>query len=277
VIKLSELPPPDIIETLDYEQILENKKQRLQQLDPEFTALLESDPAMKVLEIAAWDELLLRQRVNDTARANLLAFAKGSDLDQLGIFSEVERFEKEDDAAYRQRVRAKNQGSSVAGSFAHYRHQALSADIGVKDARPFSPEAGLVKIAVLSKDGDGRPSEALLTKVRDMVTSEQVRVLTDTVEVIACEIVDITVKASIHLYPETQAEIIEAIKQDFVQSFNEHRTLGWDVTASWVSAHLFAKGIHRVEIKSPSSDVVIHDTACASLKALELDIQGYDW
>lgn len=277
MIRLSELPPPDIIEALDYEQILENKKQRLQQLDPEFTALLESDPAMKVLEIVAWDELLLRQRVNDAARANLLAFARDGDLDQLGIFSEVERFENEDDGAYRQRVRAKNQGSSVAGSFAHYRYQALSADNRVKDARPFSPEAGLVKIAILAKDGDGKPSEELLDNVRDVVTSERVRVLTDSVEVVACEIVDITVKANIYLYPETQKEIVQTISQDFEQQFTAHRTLGWDVTKSWVSAHLFAKGVHRIEVETPVDDVTIHNTACAALKGLELNVMGHDW
>ena len=72
---LSKIPPPDIIEPLSYELILSRMQEALVAKDPQFSALVESDPAIKVLEIAAWREFLLRQRVNDAVRANLLAFA----------------------------------------------------------------------------------------------------------------------------------------------------------------------------------------------------------
>lgn len=58
-IDLSRLPPPDVIEALDYENILQAKKDRLAELLPKLDAFLESDPAIKLLEICAYDELLL--------------------------------------------------------------------------------------------------------------------------------------------------------------------------------------------------------------------------
>ena len=46
---LTRLQNPNIIETLDYETIFTRMKDELLRLDPSFSALLESDPAMKIL------------------------------------------------------------------------------------------------------------------------------------------------------------------------------------------------------------------------------------
>ncbi len=45
--------------------------------------IVESDPAYKILEVAAYRELLLRQRVNDASKLYYWPNAKGSDLDHL--------------------------------------------------------------------------------------------------------------------------------------------------------------------------------------------------
>lgn len=92
MIDLSQLPAPRIVETLDYETIRRRMLEKLEQLLPGWTAAdLEADPAVKILEVAAWRELLLRQRVNEAAKAVMLAFAAGSDLDQLAAFPGVKR------------------------------------------------------------------------------------------------------------------------------------------------------------------------------------------
>ncbi len=51
---------PNIVEKLSFEEIFSRMKEELVRRDESFTALVESDPAMKVLEVAAWRELLLR-------------------------------------------------------------------------------------------------------------------------------------------------------------------------------------------------------------------------
>lgn len=92
MIDLSQLPAPQIVETLDYETIRRRMCEKLEQLLPGWTAAdLEADPAVKILEVAAYRELLMRQRVNEAAKAVMLAFATGSDLDQLVAFPGVKR------------------------------------------------------------------------------------------------------------------------------------------------------------------------------------------
>ncbi|MFP3028328.1 MAG: baseplate assembly protein J, partial [Wolbachia sp.] len=78
-------------------------KEELVCRDETFSALVESDPAIKVLEVAAWRELLLRERINEVAKSNLLKFAKGEDLDNLAEFYGVERQKEEEDERFRKR------------------------------------------------------------------------------------------------------------------------------------------------------------------------------
>ncbi len=74
---------PNIIEPLNFEEIFSRMKEELVRRDESFTALVESDPAIKILEVAAWRELLLRERINEAVKSNLLKFATGEDLDNL--------------------------------------------------------------------------------------------------------------------------------------------------------------------------------------------------
>jgi len=90
-IYLPELPAPGVVEELDFEEILAAMKADLLSRDPAYGELLESDPAMKLLEVCAYRELLLRQRVNEAARAVMVAFAVGSDLDHLAALFGLER------------------------------------------------------------------------------------------------------------------------------------------------------------------------------------------
>lgn len=86
-IDLSKLPAPQLIEELDYEVIIAEMREKMQALCPEWTGYeLESDPANKILEVAAYREMLIRQRVNEAARGVMVAFATGADLDHLAAF-----------------------------------------------------------------------------------------------------------------------------------------------------------------------------------------------
>ncbi|MBA4162391.1 MAG: baseplate assembly protein, partial [Novosphingobium sp.] len=82
-IDLSRLPPPDVVEALDFEAIFNRLRADFLARYPEFTAFVESDPAIKLLEVVAYSELVMRQRINDAARSVLIAYALGGDLDNL--------------------------------------------------------------------------------------------------------------------------------------------------------------------------------------------------
>jgi phage-related baseplate assembly protein len=83
VIDLSQLPAPEVVEPLDFEVIYQDLLATFRALMGEgWTAPLESDPVVKLLELAAYREVQLRARINDAARAVLLAYAVGADLEQ---------------------------------------------------------------------------------------------------------------------------------------------------------------------------------------------------
>ncbi|MCB5320437.1 baseplate assembly protein, partial [Yersinia massiliensis] len=91
VIDLSQLPAPLVVESLDYETLLTERKAAFIALYPleeqdavMQTLTLESEPITKLLQESTYRELVLRQRVNEAAQAVMVAYANGSDLDQLG-------------------------------------------------------------------------------------------------------------------------------------------------------------------------------------------------
>jgi phage-related baseplate assembly protein len=153
-IDFSTIPAPAIIEALDFETILQEMIADLQARDPAYTEILESDPGVKILEVAAARELILRQRINDALQATLLRYSLGADMDNLAAFYGVSRLIDETDEALRLRTIERIMGSSTAGGAAWYRFQALSADDRVKDAAVSSPSAGQVLVALLSKEGE---------------------------------------------------------------------------------------------------------------------------
>ena len=61
-LDLEQLPPPKIIEELDFDAILAAMKADFIARYPEYTADFASDPVAKLLEAASYREMLIRQR-----------------------------------------------------------------------------------------------------------------------------------------------------------------------------------------------------------------------
>lgn len=100
IVDLNQLAAPDVVEELDYETILSERKATLVSLHPEDqqdaiarTLSLESEPLVKLLQENAYREVIWRHRVNEAARAVMLAYAADSDLDQIGGNYNVERLQ----------------------------------------------------------------------------------------------------------------------------------------------------------------------------------------
>ncbi|MDD9335753.1 MAG: baseplate J/gp47 family protein [Rickettsiaceae bacterium] len=261
----------NIIEPLNFEEILSRMREELVKRDASFTALVESDPAMKVLEVAAWQELLLRERINEAVKSNLLKFATGEDLDNLAEFYGVERQKEEEDERFRKRIKAKIAGWSTGGSQEYYRYHALSADKRVKDALVESKVPGSVEISILSTELSTVP-EDLLEIVKKQVTRDDIRVLTDTVTVIGCNITEIDIHSRISVNSQALPEIIEIAKKQFIEKFELAKRLGWSVTRSWIIANLFVDGVENVELIEPKEDVVVLGNECAALRNLEIEL-----
>jgi phage-related baseplate assembly protein len=273
---LASLPTPAVIETLSFETIFSELQTEFQSRYPDYSALLASDPAVKLLEVAAYREVLLRNRVNAAAKASLLAFATGSDLDHLAAFYGVTRLMDETDEALRLRTRQRIIGFANAGGAAHYRYWALSASPDVADVEVDSPEPGRVRISVLAKGEADTVPDAVLDAVRAVVLRDDIRVLTDTVEVVPAELIPVTVTARIWLYPDTPMAAFDAIEERFKEALAAQSGLGWDLTPSWVIGELQRPGVHKVELLAPTTDIRANANQAVRLMNLNLEFAGRD-
>lgn len=273
---LASLPTPAVIESLSFETIFSELQAEFQSRYPDYSALLASDPAVKLLEVAAYREVLLRNRINAAAKASLLAFATGSDLDHLAAFYGVTRLMDETDEALRLRTRQRIIGFANAGGAAHYRYWALSASPEVADVEVDSPEPGRVRISVLAKGEADTVPDAVLDAVRAVVLRDDIRVLTDTVEVVPAELIPVTVAARVWLYPDTPMAAFDAIGARFKEALAAQSGLGWNLTPSWVIGELQRPGVHKVELLSPAVDIRANANQAVRLMHLNLEFAGRD-
>ena len=280
-VDLSRLPAPTVVEPLDYDTILSAMKADLIARAPAVAAALsiESDPLNKLLEVCAYRELILRQRVNDAAKGVMIAYAMGSDLDQLAALMGVARLVitpadpetntpavLEDDEDLRRRVVLAPEGFTVAGPEGAYIFHALSAHADVLDASVASPTPGQVVITVLSRLGNGSASPQLLQAVADAASADTVRPLTDQVSVQSAQIVNYAIAAQIFTYEGPDSAVVLAQAQNNCAAYAvAQRKLGRDITRSGLYAALHVGGVQRVVLTQPAADVTIARDQAAHL------------
>lgn len=291
-VDFSQLALPDVVETIDFETILAAMIADLQARDPEFSALVESDPAYKILEVAAYRETLIRQRINDAGRAVMLAYAVGADLDHLGALFGVLRLTLdpgddtagppvpptyEADADFRRRIQLALEGFSTAGPIGSYLFHALGADPDVLDASVQSPNPGEVLITVLSRTGDGTAGAPLLTAVDTVLSADDIRPLTDAVTVQGATIEIYTVDATLYFYAGPDSAVVLAAAQAAIEAYTlaQHR-LGLDVTLSGIYAALHQPGVQRAELAAPVASIVVDQSTAAYCTAINLIDGGID-
>ena len=271
-ITLSQLPQPDVIELLDFETILAERKAYLISLYPAdqqqaitATLALESEPITKLLQENAYRELILRQRINDAAVANMLAWAKGSDLDNLVANWNVQRLTiqqgdpiatppvpeiKEDDEALILRALMAWDGLSVAGPTGAYEYFALSADGKVADAKGSSPSGAVAIVTILSTEGDGTADAALIAKVDQALSHEDRRPVADLLTVQSAGIIHYTINARLHVSSlGAEANVILQAARDRLAAFiNPRRRIGVEVPRSAIDAALHVQGVSKVDL-----------------------------
>jgi phage-related baseplate assembly protein len=208
-IDLSQLPAPDVIQPLDFEaEVAALKQDVLDRIDDatlkaDVAAVLkiESEPLVKVIEAFAYATTLVYGRINDAARAELLATTQGNDLDNFAARLDVLRqvvaaaddttspptpAVVEPDADLKERYQLAPEAFSVAGPYGAYHFLARSAHPHVWRTAVYGPESGLVTpgqvlVVVLSRIGDGQPTQGVLDAVTAALGDLEARPLTDQV------------------------------------------------------------------------------------------------
>jgi phage-related baseplate assembly protein len=298
-IDLSRLPKPKVIEELDYETILEQRKQKLLSLVPEDrrqeveeTLALESEPLTIQLQENAYRELVWRKRVNEAAVANMLAFAEDEDLDNLVANFDTDRLmvdqgdpnsippippTYESNDSLRLRSQQSWEGLSVAGPTKAYEFHALSADGRVSDARAISPNPAYVTVTLLSSEGNGTASQEIITNVDTALSAEDIRPVGDRLTVQSATIINYQVEATLYVYPGPEQEpILEAARASLDNYIGTQRRIGRDIRISALHAALHVEGVQRVELTSPASDLVLDETEAAYCTSVSVVIGGSD-
>lgn len=272
-IALDQIPPPDVVEALDFETILTEMRADLIRRSPDLAPALalESDPLVKLLEVCAYRELILRARINDAARAVMLATATGSDLDHLAALLGVARLEVtpanpaavppipavlEDDAMLRLRAQLALEGLSTAGPRGSYEFHARSASAEIADVAVDSPTPGTVRVTVLAHSGDGTADQELLDQVTAVLTDERVRPLCDTVQMQSATIQTYQITTALTVAPGPDANVVRDRAITAVTAYTTAaRRIGQPVTLSGLYAALHRDGVARVALTSPTAEV----------------------
>ncbi|EME1730583.1 baseplate assembly protein [Cronobacter sakazakii] len=298
-VDLSQLPAPEIVDVPDFEALLAVRKAAFVALYPteeqdavRRTLALESEPVVKQLQESTYREILLRQRINEAAQAVMVAYALGSDLDQLAANYGVGRLVvtpaddsavppvaavMETDNELRLRVPQAFEGLSVAGPTAAYEFHARSADGRVADASATSPSPATVVITVLSREGNGAAPADLLAVVDAALNDESIRPLADRVTVQSADIVPYEVNATLYFYPGPEAEpILAAARARLEKYIASQIRLGRDIRRSAIYAALHVEGVQRVELVSPAQDVVLDKTQAAWCESWSVLTGGTD-
>lgn len=293
-VDLSELPPPEIIATLDYETILSEVKVVIiaaypEDMQPEIAAAmaLESEPLNVIAQVIAYRELMLRQVINDGAAACMLSHATGSDLDNLAANNDTERLTvieetdttdavMESDAALRLRAQSAFDGLSVAGPTGAYEYFAKSASGKVADVKASSPAPAEVVVSVLSAEGDGTASDELIATVNAELSDESVRPVGDRLTVQSAEIISYDISATLYLYPGPESEpIVNAAEASLQKWLKSQWRIGLDVARSAILAALHVQGVQRVELDLPER-LIISDTQAARCASVTITRGGTD-
>jgi phage-related baseplate assembly protein len=291
-LDLSRLPPPMVVEQLSYEAIRAAIVDQLVAELPAFDATVTSDPAVKVLEVVAYREMLIRQQFNERARQVMLAYATGSNLDQLGALLDVGRLAGEADGLSRahpagargvlggracqclsvlcafcrahdcrcQRRRAPARryprgGHGVSGR-ARGRGRTGRGDGGRARCDGL---AGTVIISLLSSLGDGSASAAEIEAVEMAVAEdEDVRPLTDWPKVVSASIVPYEIDIDLTIYTGPDETVVLAAAQQAVEAYRAGaRKLGRSITRAGLFGAAMVSGVHNAVINQPPADVPI--------------------
>jgi len=218
------------------------------------------------VELGAYGKMQNRARVNDAAKALLLAYAEKEDLDQLAANVRLRRLiiqpenllavppveeVRESDDALRERIQLVYEGLTTAGPRNSYIFHARNASALVADATAESPAPAEVVVTVLSLIGSGRADQALLDQVYAKLSDDDIRPVGDRLTVQSAEILEYRIDAVLYPIgagPENDAILAEAIKR-LAAWINPRKRLALEVARSGVDAQLHISGVGRVELK----------------------------
>lgn len=285
-IDFSRLAPPAVVETVDYEVILQNLQNNLLSKNADLLAAikLEQSPTNIILEVQSYAEMLVRERVNAAAKAVMLPFSTGTDLDNLAALYNLTRLTipadpnvtgsvstAEADASFRSRIQLAPEAFSTAGSGGAYIFQARTSDPTIRDASAVMIAPGRVRVSIMSGGSDPTATPTQLANASARLLRPEIKPLTDDVIVTSVKVVPVAIDATITLYPGPDTSVvIAAIQTAILAVKNRVSFIGRDLTRAALFAALTQEGVQNVELRSPAQDIVVGDDACVRITGMNL-------
>lgn len=210
-----------------------------------------------LIDLIAYRETLIRIGVQEAAKQNLVAYATAPILDYLGELVGVYRIDEETDDQLRERIKLAPESFSVAGSRGSYIYHAKSASADIVDVAVLSPSPGIVNIYPLSING--LPDQPLLDAVYANCNAEDVRPLTDYVQVLQPVATGYNIAVTVETYQWPDQALVQQQVQDALTALAMPSAgmLGKDITTSSIIAAATVNGVYRVTVASPAADIII--------------------
>ncbi|MBK0062618.1 MULTISPECIES: baseplate J/gp47 family protein [unclassified Acinetobacter] len=301
VVDFSQLPAPNLIKELDFEQILAKRKERFISLYPteeqqNWTDILsrESEPVTKILEENAYMEMILTNQINQDARSLLLAFCSGADLDHIALsYYGLTRLiitpanpntvpptvaVMESDEDLKERCILSLSGFNTAGAANAYKFFTKSADGRVADASILSHEDNPCYLDVYITQHDSEDftaSTELIDIVQKALDPEDVRPVGDRPTVHSSTAVLYQIQARLYLSQTAENVMLLSVAQSRLQKYVENsKKIGQSIRLSAIYAALHVDGVSRVEIVNMISDIEINKTQHAFCTNIDIQIGG---
>lgn len=294
---LTQLLPAKLLEEVEFEVILAAQKQYVldrwddvrttrPDLPPLTTLGLETEPMTIVLETYAYREMLLRALVNDKARAVMLAYSTGTDLDHLGVRFGVERMplvaeprsystnpeDWESDDRLRRRIQLAPEAFSTAGARGAYIFHALTFDVSIADAWAFSPKEGRVHVAVAGADG-ADVSDDILAGLIDRFARDEIVPLTDAVTVRRAVRRAYAIVGTLLMEPGPDPAAVRAEAEAALQAYAALRaTIHSTVYLSGLTAAGKVGAAESFVLAMPTSNVIAGDAEIPHLTSVTLTV-----
>ncbi|MDA8444762.1 baseplate J/gp47 family protein [Paracidovorax valerianellae] len=272
MIDLQTLPAPAVVEALSFEAILaEAKADFAERMRPHLPAIddilaLESDPVVKLIEAHAYRELLIRARINDAARAHLLAFAADGDLDQLAALFGVLRMTGEKDERLRTRLQLKIAALGAQGTRQHYEFHALTASALVRAAQASQPVPGAVLVMLWVTDQ--AQAEAVRAAVDAALNADAARMLGVRLSVQVAVPKPIHITARITRTASAPTNLLQQLGDRLGTAFAGMNVMASSVARSYITTLLHVDSVHAVDYPAADTPAAITPLAVGEYPVL---------
>lgn len=296
-VNLANLPVPDIIDVPDFQTglslRLEDLKARAASVGVDYsTGHLLTDPLRIGQETSMDREVKLATRINDAARAVMLADAWGSNLDHIAAtYYGIARLTGEKDDDFRDRIALAPEAFSTAGPEGAYVFHALETDgrRAVSHAAAYSEEDGahypdgspvlapevivvvVPSLAWLADDDAWTDGSQLEDLVALSVGNHDVRPIGDKVFVMVAQRTVWSLRATLRFAPGADTQLAVSLAEQQARAYAaQQRRAGGVVERLSLGAALSVAGVASIDIEEPLADVDGGSLGCPDLETVTI-------